>query len=252
MQEKYTTSAVAKIIGIHPNTVRFYEEIGLITAPLRKENGYRVFTELHIYQFKLARIAFEIPVLQNGLREKAINIVKTTAKCDFDAALILKNEYIQQVDSEIAHSNEAVNIVQELYSNKALQNTHQLKRKEVSLLLDITMDTLRNWEMNGLLKIKRKENGYRVYKDEDIQRLKIIRTLKCANYSLSAILRMLNALDEDCSTNIKDVLNKPREDEDVISACDKLIDSLNDAKYNAKLIENLLLEMKRKYSNPPV
>ena len=31
------------------------------------------------------------------------------------------------------------------------------------------MDTLRNWEMNGLLSVKRKQNGYRIYTDEDIK-----------------------------------------------------------------------------------
>ena len=50
-----------------------------------------------------------------------------------------------------------------------------MKQKEVSEYLGITMDSLRNWEMNGLLTVKRRENGYRVYTDEDIQRLKIIR-----------------------------------------------------------------------------
>ena len=33
------------------------------------------------------------------------------------------------------------------------------------------MDSLRNWEMNGLLTVKRKQNGYRVYTNENIQRL---------------------------------------------------------------------------------
>ncbi len=44
----YTTSEVAKIIGIHPNTVRLYEEWGFISKVERKENGYRIFTDLHI------------------------------------------------------------------------------------------------------------------------------------------------------------------------------------------------------------
>jgi len=59
----YKTSEVAKIIGIHPNTVRLYEELGLISKPERQINGYRVFTDFHIEQFKLARIAFSIEVL---------------------------------------------------------------------------------------------------------------------------------------------------------------------------------------------
>ena len=35
----YTTTEVAKIIGIHPNTVRMYEEWGLIEKAKRKENA---------------------------------------------------------------------------------------------------------------------------------------------------------------------------------------------------------------------
>ena len=58
----YTTTEVAKIIGIHPNTVRMYEEWGLIPLAERKPNGYRVFTDYHIEQLKLARIAFQIEV----------------------------------------------------------------------------------------------------------------------------------------------------------------------------------------------
>lgn len=66
----YKTSEVASIIGVHPNTVRLYEEWGLISKPERLENGYRIFTDLHIRQMQLARIAFQIELLQNGLRKK--------------------------------------------------------------------------------------------------------------------------------------------------------------------------------------
>lgn len=44
----YRTSEIAEIIGVHPNTVRLYEELGLIPKPGRLPNGYRVFTELHL------------------------------------------------------------------------------------------------------------------------------------------------------------------------------------------------------------
>ena len=74
----------------------------------------------------------------------------------------------------------------------------------------MTIDTLRNWELNGLLTVKRRENGYRVYNDEDIKRLKIISGLRCANYSLSAILRLLKQLDENTNIHIQEVLNTPK------------------------------------------
>ncbi len=93
----YKGSEVAKLIGIHSNTVRMYEDLGLISKPSRKDNGYRVFTDLHIYQLKLARKAFEVEVLQNGLRKKAITIVKMSAKQDFDEAIVLTKEYIKSI-----------------------------------------------------------------------------------------------------------------------------------------------------------
>ena len=93
----YTTTDVAKIIGIHPNTVRMYEEWGLIPLAERKANGYRIFTDFHIEQLKLARIAFQVEVLQNGLRKKAVEIIKLSANREFDQALLLAEEYRSQI-----------------------------------------------------------------------------------------------------------------------------------------------------------
>lgn len=70
------------------------------------------------------------------------------------------NEYIEQVEKELVNAEEAVEIVKQLLSGCEQSDTQCLKRKEVSKALDISMDTLRNWEMNGLLTVKRKENGY--------------------------------------------------------------------------------------------
>ncbi len=246
----YTTNQVAKKIGIHPNTVRMYEDVGLISKPMRKKNGYRVFTDLHLAQFKITRTAFQIEVLQNGLRKKAVSIVKLSAACEFEKAITLTDEYISAVYIEINNANEAVKIVKELLVGSSCQNTHTHKRKEVSDMLDITMDTLRNWEMNGLLNVKRKENGYRIYTEDDIRKLKIIRSLKCANYSLSAILRMLNALDQNAKADIDEVLNTPHHNEEIISACDRLIISLNAAKENAVLIRSMLHKLNDQYANP--
>ena len=95
---------------------------------------------------------------------------------------------------------------------------------------NIHPNTVRFYEEIGFLpQIPRKENGYRVYNDEDIKRLKIISSLRCANYSLSAILRLLKQLDENKNIHIKEVLNTPKKDEDIVSACDKLLLSLKNA-----------------------
>ena len=109
------------------------------------------------------------------------------------------------------------------------------------------MDSLRNWEMNGLLTVKRKQNGYRVYTDADIQRLIIIRSLRCANYSLEAILQMLRQLSVNPDTDIEAALNTPKEDSDIISVCDRLIVSLSAAEKNAYKILSMLQDMKVRF-----
>ena len=244
----YTTTEVAKIIGIHPNTVRMYEEWGLIPLAERKPNGYRVFTAFHIEQLKLVRIAFQIEVLQNGLRKKVVEIIKLSANRDFDKSLMFAEEYRSQIQREKRNAEESIGIAKQILSGKSIEHTLFLKRKEVSDYLDISMDTLRNWERNGLLQVKRKQNGYRAYTSDDIKRLKMIRTLRLANYSLEAILRMLNALKYNPHIDMNQVLNTPQEDADIVSVCDRLIVSLKDAEENAKKMINILLEMKEKFS----
>lgn len=243
----YKTAEIAALIGIHPNTVRLYEKLKLIPKPERQPNGYRIFTDLHVEQFRLARLAFQIEVLQNGLRKKIVQMVKTAAAGDVDTALALTREYLVQVKQERINAEEAIHIVKQVLSGGSEESTRLLKRKEVSEYLSISMDTLRNWEMNGLLSVKRKQNGYRVYSDKDIRRLKIIRSLRCASYSLEAILRMLRQLSENPNTDIREALDTPKEDTDIIAVCDRLITSLSAAEDNAKEILCILRKMKEQF-----
>ena len=185
--------------------------------------------------------------MQGGLRKKIVEVVKLSAQGNFDGAILLTREYVADLGKERDHAEEAICIVQHILSGDSPDTPVFLKRKEVSDYLSISMDTLRNWEMNGLLTIKRKQNGYRVYSDQDIRRLKIIRSLRCANYSLEAILRMLQQLSKNPNADIKLALNTPRRDEDIISVCDKLIVSLSSAEKNAIKMLGMLQEMKKNF-----
>ena len=241
----YRTAQVAQMIGIHPNTVRLYEELGLISRPERRANGYRVFTALHIAQFFLARTALRVEVLQNGLRANAVEIVKASAAGEFDRALLLTGRYEETLKSERENAEEALRIAGEILSGAAPEDGGtMMTRKEAAACLQVTADILRNWELNGLLTVKRRQNGYRVYSAGDIRRLRIIRALRCANYSLAAILRMLSAHTWDPAADIRQVLDTPGEDEGVISVCDRLITSLDAAIRNAGELRDQLNHMK--------
>lgn len=253
MQMKtYKTSEIARSIGIHPNTVRLYEELNLITKPERRANGYRVYTELHIEQFRFARMALKVEVLQNGIRKQAVQLIKTLAEQDYDQTIYHTNQLIQQLKNEQKNAEEAIAITQAIL-NMDLPNHSPLllTRKKTAELLHISIDTLRNWEMNGLLTVKRKQNGYRVYTEADIRRLKMIRSLRCANYSLASILRMLNALSSNSDVDIRDIINTPKENEDIVSVCDKLLTSLQHAENNAEEMLPHIYRMKKQFTSIP-
>lgn len=248
----YRTAEIARCNSIHPNTVRLYEELALIPEPERQPNGYRIFTEFHMEQVKLARIALKVEVLQNGLRKTVINIVKLSATGDFDRAIRLAADYLQQIKQEQKNAEEALIIANQLLTDREQErNSICLTRQEAANCLHISIDALRNWEMNGLLAVKRKQNGYRVYTGEDIRRLKMIRSLRCANYSLASILRMLNALTSNPEADLREAIDTPQDNEDVISVCDKLLTSLQYAERNAQDMIARLKQMKKQFHTNP-
>jgi DNA-binding transcriptional MerR regulator len=242
----YSTCEIAKIFGIHPNTVRFYEQQSLITTPIRKSNGYRVFTDLHIFQIKLIRIALRTEVLQNGLRNQVVKIIKLCAKMEFSEAAIQTDIYIEMIESELRHAKNAVMAAENILRNDIPSEKILLKKNEAATYLNITADTLRNWDRNGLIDVKRKSNGYRVYDENDLRILSIIRTLRLANYSLSSILRLLSVMKNKTyrSSEIEYVLNTPFADEDIITACDKLVISLENTLSDACIIRKALVSKK--------
>ncbi len=244
----YRTAEIAHRTGIHPNTVRLYEELNLITKPKRLPNGYRVFTDLHLEQIIFARLALKAEILLNGLRKQAVDIIKEAACLKYDSALKMTENYLQQIKKEQRNSEEAIKITKKLLSGKPEEWGDEVyTRKEAADYLDISIDSLRNWELNGLLSVKRRQNSYRIYTGEDLVRLKIIRLLRNANYSLSAILRMLNAFTISPGADIRQVIDTPEESEDIISVCDKLLTSLSEAETLANAMEIQLNKMKKLY-----
>ena len=83
----YSTSEIAEIMGIHPNTVMLYEKWGYIAPVQRKENGYRVYTETHLEQMKLVRMALISGWIKYYMRFEVINIIRSAAKGDLVKAL---------------------------------------------------------------------------------------------------------------------------------------------------------------------
>lgn len=62
-------SDVAKKTGLTSKAIRFYEEKGLVTPPLRSENGYRSYTAKHLEELTLLRQARQVGFTLEECRE---------------------------------------------------------------------------------------------------------------------------------------------------------------------------------------
>ena len=62
-------SDVAKKTGLTSKAIRFYEEKGLVTPPLRSENGYRSYSQQHLDELTLLRQARQVGVNLEECRE---------------------------------------------------------------------------------------------------------------------------------------------------------------------------------------
>lgn len=238
----YRTTEIAKQANVHPNTVRIYEDWGYISPAPREDNGYRIFSDIHLFQLLVARTAFRCEIVQGHIRAKARAIVEASGKENFSLALELAEQYLTHLEQEYGRALEAIELVEKwLNGTESWSEDQTYTRKEAAKILDISSEVVRNWERNHLMTVPRLDNGHRVYTEKEINRMKIIRTLRAAHYSTSAILRLMNQAEKSKELNVKSVLNTPGKYEDIITVTDRLTHSLEEAIQNAQEVIQLLI-----------
>ncbi|RQD69080.1 MAG: MerR family transcriptional regulator [Tindallia sp. MSAO_Bac2] len=241
----YRTSEIAKAVHVHPNTVRLYEEWGLMMPVPRDENGYRRYSQAHLEQMRLARYALRCEFAAGKIREKATAIVRTAARGDLDQAKHLARAYLQHVHQEQQQAREVLEVAKEwIRGNWQEEEILCLKRQQAADLIGVSIDVLRGWERNALIDIPRdSQNNYRYYGSREIKRLKLIRLLRTANYSYMAIHRMMRQIDSGMGVEAIDYINKPSAEEDIITATDHWIQTLQETEDDAKLVIQQLERM---------
>ncbi len=244
------TSDVAKAVGAHPNTVRLYEEWGFLPPIPRSRSGYRLFTENHLDQMRLARTALRGPWPGREIRETSLNLVRMSAAGDLGGALEEAYHYQALVQAERVQAESAVALLERWARGVPADATEDLLSiGQAARLLGVTTDMLRNWERNGLIAVPRDpRNGYRLYGADEIGRLRVIRVLARAKYSQMAILRMMLCLDRGEVEGLREALDTPRPDEDVFGAADRWLSTLAELEERARSLIVQLEHMLAKQS----
>ena len=141
----------------------------------------------------------------------------------------------------------ALQMTKDAASGQPVSRTYTTK--ELAEQNGIHVNTVRFYEKIGFItKPERLPNGYRVYSPDDMERLNIIRTLRCANYSLSAILRLLQQMDRRTGASVVAILNTPEAGEDIVSVCDRLIVSLQSTAADADELAENIQNIKKNYT----
>jgi len=83
----------ACLAGLTPDTIRFYERMGILPAPPRQRNGYRHYTEEHVATLRLAK-----GLRQLGIPLGEIAIILTLAH---DGACSENREVVVSVSSKV-------------------------------------------------------------------------------------------------------------------------------------------------------
>jgi DNA-binding transcriptional MerR regulator len=236
MKGYLSTSEMARAVGVHPNTVRLYEAWGFLPPIPRSPSGYRLFTEAHLAQMRLARTALHGPWPGKSIRQSALDLVRQAATGDLGGALEQAYHHLALVQAERARAEAAADLLERWAQGIAADaTTRPLQIGQAARLLGATADMLRNWERNGLIRVPRNpDNGYRLYGAAEIGRLRVIRMLNQAGYSQMAILRMMRHLEQARGGDLRRVLDTPRPDEDVYTAADRWLSALGEQEQRAQ------------------
>ena len=245
---RLSAAKIAKAVGCHPNTVRLYEEWGFLPPIPRAPNGYRLYKPEHLDQMRLARAALNTPWPGKAIRRSGLEIVTIAAAGDLGAALEKAYRHLALIQSERALAESAAELVARWAQGIPADGTRKpLRIGDAAAYLQVSVDQLRGWERNGLLEVPRNPlNGYRLFGASELARVRIIRMLRNAGYSLMSILRMLNQLNRDQNTDVRQALNTPAADEDVQHATDQWLTTLQAIEIRAREIIALLEERLQK------
>lgn len=211
------TTDLAREEGLHPNTIRFYEKIGLISPAPRAKNGYRIFNMHHLYQLKVCRCIYGAPWTNRAIRDSAMKVLEHMHQWDIQTSKRYAEEHLKFVEREYSKALETVVILKQWAENRIeSENERFYNRKEAAELIGVTAEILRNWERNGLIAVPRTgANNARLYGAKEIARLRVIYMLRQTNYSISAIHRSLLLHDSGNTPGAVLLLNLPQPDEEI-------------------------------------
>ena len=222
-------SKLSEFTNTPASTIRDYESLKFIEPAERLDNSYRVFNERHIVQIKLCRLAFR-EFINKPLRKASLQVLYAAAKNDMLLCHQNIETYIALLETEIQKAHDVFKAIKKWTSSDVDKDEElDYTLKMASECIGTTKETVRNWERNGLLGNNFATYQRRIYKTNDIERMRIIYMLIQTGYSVMAINKYFSALAQSKYKALQ-ILVDPENDEDLFSIQDRWFQTLLSAK----------------------
>jgi DNA-binding transcriptional MerR regulator len=93
--------AVAKLTGVSPPTIRYYEDIGLLAPPLRSPTGYRRYSDTTVEELRFVRkaqaLGFSLDEIAEVLR------LSRSGKTPCSHVLTVAHRHLTAIEERIRH-----------------------------------------------------------------------------------------------------------------------------------------------------
>ena len=100
MPRKLNIGSLSKETGVKRVTIRFYEKIGVLTAPSRSAGNYRVYTQQHVHRLHFIRrcrdLGFSLEQILDFLRLSSDRNSSCVEVCR------IAEQHLEDVESKIA------------------------------------------------------------------------------------------------------------------------------------------------------
>ncbi len=200
----YKPIDIAKKLHISTSALRHYESWGIIPAPKRAKNGYRLYEEKHLAYFRCIR------VMNSGFgMNLTSNVMKHVQQGEVDEAFWLVNEAQAALNHEKTLADKTMTLLQNPMLNQIDERRvkDEMTIGEVSKLTDVAASAIRHWEREGLIRPNRnKDNGYRTFNSTHVRQILLIRTLRSTVFYLENMKEVIGAIEHQSVGKAKQVM----------------------------------------------
>ncbi|MEU5695336.1 MerR family transcriptional regulator [Actinosynnema sp. NPDC020468] len=184
---------LAREHGLSAQTVRNYDDAGVLPPTARGETGHRRYTPLHAQALR----AFLALRRGHGHRQ-AVEIMRATHRGDTESAFrLLDAAHVALVAERATRAEVAAALGSLSTAPPTTPAGRPLTVGELARRLGVHPATVRTWEVAGILRPGRdRATGHREFGPECVRDAEIARQLRRGGHPLSRIARFVTALRE--------------------------------------------------------